>query len=71
MQERSVPAELLHSLKNVAGFDEKSFIDVHEHRRPVVSEEQRGLNLQVSRSHLSVLATKENSGILSSLSEMK
>ena len=37
MEERSVPGELLHSLKNVAGFDEKSFTDVHEHRKPVVS----------------------------------
>lgn len=37
MQESSVPAELLHSLKNVAGFDKNSFIDVHEHRKPVVS----------------------------------
>ena len=35
--EKSVPGELLHSLKNVEGFDEKSFLHVHEHRKPVVS----------------------------------
>lgn len=37
MEEKSVPRELLHSLKDVKGFDEKSFLHVHEHRTPVVS----------------------------------
>jgi 16S rRNA C967 or C1407 C5-methylase (RsmB/RsmF family)/NOL1/NOP2/fmu family ribosome biogenesis protein len=37
VEERSVPGELLHSLRNVGGFEEKSFTDVHEHRKPVVS----------------------------------
>ena len=37
MEEKSVPVELLRSLKNVEGFDEEAFVDVHEHREPVVS----------------------------------
>jgi 16S rRNA C967 or C1407 C5-methylase (RsmB/RsmF family)/NOL1/NOP2/fmu family ribosome biogenesis protein len=37
VEEKSVPVELLHSLKNVKGFDEKSFLRVHELRKPVVS----------------------------------
>jgi 16S rRNA C967 or C1407 C5-methylase (RsmB/RsmF family)/NOL1/NOP2/fmu family ribosome biogenesis protein len=37
VEEKSVPRELLHSLKDVEGFDEKSFLHVHEHRKPVVS----------------------------------
>lgn len=37
MEEKSVPHELLQSLRNVEGFNEKSFLHVHEHRRPVVS----------------------------------
>jgi 16S rRNA C967 or C1407 C5-methylase (RsmB/RsmF family)/NOL1/NOP2/fmu family ribosome biogenesis protein len=37
LEEKSVPGELLHSLKNVEGFDEKSFLHVHEHRQAVVS----------------------------------
>jgi 16S rRNA C967 or C1407 C5-methylase (RsmB/RsmF family)/NOL1/NOP2/fmu family ribosome biogenesis protein len=37
LADKCVPDELLHSLENVEGFDEKSFVDVHEHRTPVVS----------------------------------
>jgi 16S rRNA C967 or C1407 C5-methylase (RsmB/RsmF family)/NOL1/NOP2/fmu family ribosome biogenesis protein len=37
VEEKSVPVELLHSLKNVKGFDAKSFLQVHEQRKPVVS----------------------------------
>jgi 16S rRNA C967 or C1407 C5-methylase (RsmB/RsmF family)/NOL1/NOP2/fmu family ribosome biogenesis protein len=37
VDKKGVPGELLHSLKNVDGFDEKSFVEVHEHRKPVVS----------------------------------
>ena len=37
MERKGVPNELLLSLKGVEGFDEKSFIDVHENSRQVVS----------------------------------
>ena len=37
MEVKSVPNELLQSLQNVEGFDEKSFIDVHNNRGQVVS----------------------------------
>ena len=37
MEVKSVPDELLQSLQDVEGFDEKSFIDVHNNRRQVVS----------------------------------
>ena len=37
MEVKSVPDELLLSLQDVEGFDEKSFIDVHNNRRQVVS----------------------------------
>ena len=37
MERKGVPNELLLSLKGIEGFDEKSFIDVHENSRQVVS----------------------------------
>lgn len=37
MEGKSVPEELLQSLQEVEGFDEREFIDVHEKRNPVVS----------------------------------
>lgn len=37
MEGKRVPEELLQSLLEVEGFDEKAFIDVHEKRSPVVS----------------------------------